>query len=96
MSRAYYAAFHAADSLLRATNPRWETPRHNAHEQIWNAVGSASAKREFWNLKVKGERLKVSRVCADYRVLQNPAREAENAVAQAQFIVTQVQALIAQ
>jgi uncharacterized protein (UPF0332 family) len=65
ISRAYYAAFNQADAWLQARRP--PPPGGGAsHERVWAEFrsGSDAAQR----IAIDGERLKLRRVQADYRI----------------------------
>lgn len=91
ISRAYYAAYHAAASFVRAEGLL--TTGHT-HARVWAVLSSSP---DFAHAEVggKGERLKTLRVDADYRnpFPGDPGRIAREAVITARDVVDAIDRL---
>jgi len=88
ISRAYYAAFHAAQSYLRKNRSNVSIPTHGgAHEVVWATLKSGDRRERASG--VEGERLKALRTKADYRRhdLRNLPAEVARALGQAENVL---------
>jgi uncharacterized protein (UPF0332 family) len=87
ISRAYYCAFHVANDHLKANSVTLDLKRHS-HERVWH-VYLKSSKPECVKIGTDGNRLRVTRTDADYRLgrqvtsglVQRSIQEAETIVA---------------
>lgn len=84
VSRAYYAAFHAARRYMKANHPEVELPREGeAHARVWTEVEKHDQKAG-----ADGFRLRKQRNWADYDLAsRNWANEANSAVLQAGALI---------
>ena len=64
VSRAYYAAFHAARSLLESTENFHVSQSNPAHKQVWDAYRRKG--RTHTAVGINGDRLRLNRAHADY------------------------------
>ena len=66
ISRAYYAAFHAARRHVQHAHPDVRLPRHGGvHDEVWRALEGGS--REERSAAFSGRRLKDKRCCRGTR-----------------------------
>ena len=91
VSRAYYAAYWKARRRLEKLH--FTVPRLNAHQEVWDRYATIK-NAEGTPLKQLGESLKTKRASADYEA-RPPIRprDAELAIADAEELVSDIQAL---
>jgi len=67
ISRAYYAAFHAARRLVERAHPEVRVPRHGGnHEIVWAALRDGTRVERV--AAIHGTRLRMLRAKADYEL----------------------------
>jgi uncharacterized protein (UPF0332 family) len=90
VSRAYYAAFHAASAYLLSKQETVQTQGGDSHAAVWTALKSGRWRKPKAAARADG--LKRARIQADYRTeFSGDLTDAvDKAIRDAEFILTEV------